>query len=224
MFSEMPWVIVDHRSITKVYGVLWHWAGEHIGSIIDLCVFFCLFQCNTITAVPLLWVCRRLWAAALSAVNSVEQITLMPHNHSYITHTLILCFDFTFSSLNSTQLCFQCSIVGKVRLRFAFISHRWQSNKVSCHVCGSFWFWLHFSSYPQVHWIGNFPYQSFQQMISTDSRLELASYCFTMEQMISYKSKSVVKQCVFLGGYAWRDQQWCDFGCLFKLVGHKVKW
>lgn len=140
MFSEMPWVIVDHRSITKVYGVLWHWAGEHIGSIIDLCVFFCLFQCNTITAVPLLWVCRRLWAAALSAVNSVEQITLMPHNHSYITHTLILCFDFTFSSLNSSQLCFQCSIVGKVRLRFAFISHRWQSNKVSCHVCGSFWF------------------------------------------------------------------------------------
>ncbi len=113
---------------------------EHIGSIIELCVFFCLFQCNTITAVPLLWVCRRLWAAALSAVNSVEKITLMPHNHSYITHTLILCFDFTFSSLNSTQLCFQCSIVGKVRLRFAFISHRWQSNKVFCHVCGSFWF------------------------------------------------------------------------------------
>lgn len=140
--SEAACVVRCHEQVgifKNIYRVLWHWAGEHIGSIIEPCVFFYLFQCNTMTAVPLLWVCRLLWPAAPSAVNSVEQITLMPHNHSYITHTLILCFDFRFSSLNSqtallsNQTMQHCGVSN-----IAFSFHQPSvTNKVFCHVCGS---------------------------------------------------------------------------------------
>lgn len=139
--SEGPCVVRCHEQVVikNIYRVLWHWAGEHISSIIELCVFFYLFQCNTMTAVPLLWVCRLLWPAAPSAVNSVEQITLMPHNHSYITHTLILCFDFRFSSLNSQTALLSNQTMQHCReSNIAFSFHQPSvTNKVFCHDCGS---------------------------------------------------------------------------------------
>lgn len=130
--------------------------STYAGSIIELCVFFYLFQSNTMTAVPLLWVCRLLWPAAPSAVNSVEQITLMPHNHSYITHTLILCFDFRFSSLNSQTALLSNQTMQHCRENIAFSFHQPSvTNKMFYHVC------LVYDCISfHMHRIANCPYQS----------------------------------------------------------------